>query len=605
MRRLVRLWYPVKLSRREAIKVSGTAVAGLSMGVVGSDVLAQTTPAEPWLERFLDTYYERSPVNATFVGVHEHDHRLPDYSSMGVNDTVSQMRRLLAEVEDTEHGEASLGGIDHRLAEGHLRIQLWEYESGHFLRNPSTHVGEAIFGMMSLLLSDFAPSQVRMAALRERMGAVPDFLAQARGHLDSAPTEWTRRSIRECRGALSFLREGVAHLGGDLAQASETAAQAFTDFNDFLEGTLLRRQREEVACGAEAFDLLLREGHFLGRSADEIVEYAREELAQAESWLGTAAHDFGAVDPADAVSALADAHPDVDEYYGLYQDTWDAMRTVAEERRLVTWPEFPIRYVPRPEWARAAAPDLYFLYYRSPAAFQRPAMHDYLVTPIDMSIPKSERDALLRSHNDSVIKLNHVVHHGGIGHHVQNWHAFRSPLRIGRIAAVDCASRIAMFCGGTMAEGWASYATDVMAEAGGLTGLEQYAEHHGRLRMCVRAIVDVELHHGRMTLAEAAALYAERAGMSRDAAEAESVKNSMFPGAALMYLMGADMIHDLRRDLMNTLGDSFTLGGFHDAFLSYGSIPVRLIAGEMNRRAGLGLPLGAHDPIDDAPGDAR
>ena len=73
-----------------------------------------------------------------------------------------------------------------------------------------------------------------------------------------------------------------------------------------------------------------------------------------------------------------------------------------------------------------------------------------------------DTEELLQATNDSVIKLNHVIHHGSIGHHVQNWHAFRSASRIGQVAAVDCASRIAMFCGGTMAEGWACYATDLM-----------------------------------------------------------------------------------------------------------------------------------------------
>lgn len=145
-----------------------------------------------------------------------------------------------------------------------------------------------------------------------------------------------------------------------------------------------------------------------------------------------------------------------------------------------------------------------------------------------------------------------------------------------------------------MAEGWACYATDLMAEAGALTEREQYAEHHGRVRMCARAIVDIELHHGRMTLGDAVAFYRERADMSPSAAEAEAVKNSMFPGSALMYLVGTDLIHDLRADLMRTLGEDFGLRAFHDAFLSYGSMPVKLIADEMRRRAAGGLPLGAH-----------
>ena len=557
---------------------------------------ADTPAVDPWLERFLRAYYDRRPVNATFVGVHEHDHRFADLSAAGVDDTVSQMRSLLEEADTGRKApDAPLAGIDRRLAEGFLRIQGWEYSSGHFLGNPSIHVGEAVFGLMALLLPESTPSEDRLHALRARMAAVPDFLAQSRLHLHEVPTPWTLRAIRECKGGLAFLRGGVSHVDSRLQTVAEPAAAALEDFGAFLESTVLRRPKAEAGCGPEAFGLYLREGHFLTQSADEIVRYARDEMAKADSELSSGAAEFGAENAADAIATLADRRPDVTRYYRRYQEIWDAMRKLSDDRALLTWPDFPIRYVPRPQWARASAPDLYFLFYRSPAAFGRPAIHDYLVTPIDDSMSAEERETLLRADNDGVIKLNHVVHHGGIGHHVQNWHAFRSPLRIGRIAAVDCASRIAMFCGATMAEGWACYATDLMAEVGGLTPLERFALRHARVRMCARAIVDVELHNGRMTLDDAAAFYQERAGMTAAGAEAEAVKNSMFPASALIYLMGTDMIHELRADLCRAPEDDLTLGSFHDAFLSYGSIPVRLIGNEMRRRAALGLPLGAHE----------
>jgi uncharacterized protein (DUF885 family) len=232
-------------------------------------------------------------------------------------------------------------------------------------------------------------------------------------------------------------------------------------------------------------------------------------------------------------------------------------------------------------WSRAAAPHLYFLFYRSPAAFGRPPVHEHLATPIDASLAAPERARLLRENSDAVIRLNHVIHHAGIGHHVQNWHAFRAASRIGRIAAVDCASRIALPCGGTMAEGWACYATDLMREIGYLTPLEVLAEERSRARMCTRALVDVRLHQHRLSLDAAAALYERRAGMSAAAARAEAVRNSMNPGMALMYMAGRDAIHDLRGAMRARAGARFDLRAFHDGFLSFGSVPVTRIARRM------------------------
>src|SRR6267142_999771 len=110
-------------------------------------------------------------------------------------------------------------------------------------------------------------------------------------------------------------------------------------------------------------------------------------------------------------------------------------------------------------------------------------VHDYVVTPVESDMLPEEQERRLRANNTSVMKLNHVVHHGAIGHHVQNYYAYCGESAIGRVAAVDCASRIGMFSGGTMAEGWACYATDLMDEAGFFTPEESVAQQHTRARL--------------------------------------------------------------------------------------------------------------------------
>ena len=182
-----------------------------------------------------------------------------------------------------------------------------------------------------------------------------------------------------------------------------------------------------------------------------------------------------------------------------------------------------------------------------------------------------------------MIRLNHVLHHGGVGHHVQNWHAYhRAPSRVGKLAAVDCANRIAMFCGGSMAEGWACYATGLMGELGGLTPLELVAEQHGRVRMLARAVVDLSFHAGALSFGDAVTLFIDRTGMDPNAARAEVVKCSMFPGTAVMYWIGTQGILDLRNRQRAALGGAFSLRRFHDQVLGHGSIPVPLVARMMS-----------------------
>jgi uncharacterized protein (DUF885 family) len=522
-----------------------------------------------WLDRFFESYYRHRPVNATFTGKHEFDDRLPDYSREGVGLLLDEMSSLRKELAALAPGELSdFEGIDHRLARGVLEIESWELASGRFhLANPAWYTGEAIFGLVSLLLREFAPLEVRLESLRARLASAPSFLGQAEENVRTAPRAFAERAGRECEGALAFFDDGLEHVpgAGKLHREAEAARVAFERFRTHLD-SLPEPASIGYSCGGEAFELLLREGHCLDWSARDIAERALDALAKSEAELETGASRFGVSSWRDALTLLDNHHPAPDDYYQRYGEVWEESRRLALAKDLVTWPDAPVDYVPQPLWARKAAPHLYFLFYRSPAPLDRLPRLEYLAPA---------------GANESVIKLNHVVHHGGMGHHIQNWHAERAESRIGRVAGVDCASRIAMFCGGTMTEGWASYATDLMDEQGFLTPLESYAESHTRARVAARAIVDVKLHLGAMSFDEAVAFYAAHTAMSQGAARSEAVKNAMFPGAAVIYFVGSSLIRELRSNLERRLGARFDLRRFHDEFLSHGSIPVALIARRM------------------------
>lgn len=542
---------------------------------------------EDWLDRFFASYYRHRPVNATFIGFHEHDGLLPERSETAVEALLEEMASLRAELDSFPQDLLSpIENIDARLARGFLEIEGWELDSGHFHRkNPAWYTGEAVFGIFSLLLRDFAPLAQRLESVRSRLSQIARLLQEGVHNVRRAPRSWTGRAIRECEAAMEFLDEGLARVPGSskLEKEAAQAKAAFIRYREDLD-TLLDRSPADGTAGEEAFSLYLRQGHFLEETAQSIVARAEDVLEESLAALQTGASRFGASDFRQALGLLEDRHPDREGYYARYRELWDQSRRFVEEKSLVTWPDSPIDYVPQPVWARKSAPGLYFLFYRSPAPLDPPCRVDTLVTPLEPELDPDEAERVLRATNDSVIKLNHVIHHGGLGHHIQNWHARSAPSRIGRIAAVDCASRIALFCGGTMAEGWASYATDLMNEAGFLTPLEAYAEHHAHARAAARAIVDVKLHSRSMSFDEAVRFYQAKTAMAEGAALSEATKNSMFPGAAVIYFVGCGLIHALRRDLERRDGDRFDLRDFHDRFLAHGSIPVSLVAEAMRGR---------------------
>lgn len=551
--------------------------------------MATSPSTREWLDAFFAAYYRHRPVSATFIGVHEHDQRLPDYSESGVAAQLAETRALLDQLDTGEVAPPTTTweAVDRLLARNFLLTQVWELTDRRaLLSNPCLYTGEATFGIISLFLREYAPLDERVEAAVHRLRAIPDLLAQGRENVTNCPAAWVSKAIEECNGGIALLTDGVGVLASrygvtreDFHAAAADAVSAYRGFRQYLSDEVAPISHDSYGVGAEPFDMLLRLGHCLDLDSVAVTTYAHKRLSEAWAAMADLASQIEpGSDPRALLARLSDDHPSVADYYGTYQAEFDRAYAFAVERELLTWPDYPITFEPIPDWARAAAPHLYFLFYRAPAPFDPHVTQRYLVTPVDPAMPAEEQQRRLRATNLSQIRLNHVIHHGGIGHHVQNWWAYRGESRIGRMAAVDCALRTAMLCGGTMAEGWACYAVDLMAEQGYLTPLEQLSQHQGLARMAGRAIVDAGLHRGDLSFDEAVAFYRDEVGMPDAAAHGEAVKNSMFPGAAMMYLLGTDMIRDLRSEMQQRQGGDFALARFHDAFLSHGSIPVALTA---------------------------
>jgi hypothetical protein len=543
------------------------------------------------LDPFFESYYRLRPVNATFTGIHEHDDRLPDWSPDGLAAAAGEMRSLRASLGTAPAVATSRRDVvarDRALAVSFLDVQIAEIEGSHFQRgNPSLALGEAVFGIVSLITRPFAPAAQRADALAARLDALPRFLAGARRSIaNGVPDQWRAKCLHECDGAARLLRDGVARWlanealdAAAVVRACGPASAAVEEYRHWLTHEIIPSPPDRLSVGAEFFDLLLSRGHHCEHTAASLERDAAGALEEALAELERRARSAAPGGYPEVQARLADAHPDVADYLSAHQRIWDACYAASARADLVTWPAAPIRYVPIPTQTRDAAPFLYYLFYRSPAPFDDLPVHEYVVTPIDEGMAPAEQQRRLRASNTSVIKLNHVIHHGAIGHHVQNQYAYGGTSEIGRIAAVDCASRIGMFLGGTMAEGWACYATDLMDEIGFLTPDESLAQQHTRARLLARAVVDLGLHAGSMTFDEAVGVYRDRLGMSPEAARGEACKNAMFPATAIMYWLGTEGLHRLRRSRQQAEGPSFSLRRFHERALSFGSIPVALLEG--------------------------
>jgi len=550
---------------------------------------------------FLDTFWRAWPVTATFAGVHGLDACLPDWSPEGLDDAAGTWARLVRAARSARGDDAvpalslplprSPEEADLLCAEANAILLTDECASRHGPgTNPVYATGDAVFGLLGVLAryahTDPVSASDGAADAAARLHGIPELLDGVRRAIGGQPVPgaWRDRARRELAAGRRILGEGIpvwvrqarpeTEWAEALYEACGPARAALQAMAEWLDGDVPAAHTRTTAIGVEALERRLRLAHWEPRSTDQLLDDARRRLAEASAeWraMAAAAHPGGWPG---VLQALADGAPHADDYLPRLQRRWDADRGFAARHDLVRWPdEHPVRFVETDRWARPGSASLYYLNYRSPAPYDPrvPHRHQVPYLPDDADA----RQAVLRGMHGATIALNHVIHHAGLGHHVQNWHAARARTRIGRMAAVDGACRIALPTGGTVAEGWACYAVDLVDELGGLEPLERVVQQHTRVRILCRAVADLSLHAGLWTHAEAAGCFEREAAMPPDAAEAEAIRTALFPGTAIMYWLGTSGLHALRREL----GPRYpSLRAFHDAFLSYGAIPVPMIA---------------------------
>jgi len=545
------------------------------------------------LDAFLDGFFRLKPVTASFAGVLGFDDRLPDYSPEGLTAAREAMTRLRRELADAGLGILVPGdlaspdwdAIDGTLADATLELQLAEDDSLHFVRgNPALAIGEALFSLVALASRHGAPIGSRVESAIARLNAFPGFLHGARRTLGEGPmpAAWRDRAVRDCMAGLDLLADLAAWPVAEQApvalcrafQDAATHASAAIDWYRAYVASRPEAPSSRYAAGPGLLDLTLRRGHWCERPVEQLRHEARAALEREQvrltellrinetTWEAVAAR----------VNAPMVQHGDVLDACG---SAWTEARSLGEGQ--VTWPPEPVAFVPLPPWARRAARGLSWRLYRTPPPMSGSWVDRYPVPVPDGDDEASTRDAFARLWSQLSVRLLHAVYHGGMGRHVQYWHAARSPSRIGRIAAVDGAARRAMHAGGTLAEGWAAYATEITEELGYLSPDEQIAAERERVHIMVRAVVDLDLHVGFLSFEDAVRFHRDAARVSESTARAEVTRCSMFPGTGVMRWLGLRGIWQARHETEVAQGGRFDALRFHDAVLAAGSIPVPLV----------------------------
>lgn len=542
------------------------------------------------IDRIADDYLARevqlSPITATFLGIAGHDEELDDYSPAGHEAHAALRAEILAEldratpVDDVDR--VTLAALRERLG---LAEEIHRGGLDEMALNVLASPLQSIRGCFDLMPT---ATDEDWGVISRRLEAVPDALAGWRVSLLSASAKGNISPRRQVEACIQQCADLVADDGyfatlvadarlsrgagpGELADstkesltsAAESASAAYAELGTWLKDHLLDDAPLEDACGEERYALLSR--YFLGAKVDLAETYAwgQQEVARITAEMEQVAEQ---IKPGSTVKE-AIAALDADPAYQLHGT--DELRAWMQKRADEAIAELAGTHFDIPDPVRTiecliAPTHTGGIYYTGPSEdFSRPGRMWW-------SVPKGVTEF------GTWKELTTVYHEGVPGHHLQ------VAQTVFRSERLNKWRRMSAWTSGH-GEGWALYAERLMEELGFMDdpGNKMGLLDSQSLR-AARVVIDIGVHcgfeapaevgGGEWTYDKAWQYLNDHANQGEAWLRFELDRYLGWPGQAPSYKIGERLWMQLRDQVAQLEGDSFSLKDFHRRTLDLGGV---------------------------------
>jgi uncharacterized protein (DUF885 family) len=582
------------------VKAAGQATSGSAKspttGTAGgqgaslANQAAQPSASDQNFQKFVDEYFDGffrfDPASATSAGIHKYDGMLPAYSQTDIQSEIAHNQMALRSLAKIPSGDLSVNNlldatVLESLINGSLldlaNIRMWAKDPGFY----NTQAATALF---SLIERDFAPVDDRLESLIARERRVPDVLSSARTNVVNPPAVYTKVAIEAVQAQIDFLQNALPQsvagaqslaLKTEFTKVNQSAITAYQQFLDYLQQGLSPQSGGDFALGRENFQKKLQYDEMVDLPINDLLKIGHKEMHRVQSLFTQAANIIDSTKPPmEVLQRVKQNAPAAGQAIGNTQSVLNNLHEFVLTHEIVTVPAAPIPEVKEtPSFMRA----LTFASMDTPGPFEEHSIQSFFyVTLPGPSWNEDRARQLLRFFDPYSLRII-AIHEVYPGHYVQFLRLKQAPPRARKLEP----SLNGM---GTNVEGWAHYCEEMMLEQGygeGNPSLLLVQLQAALIRLC-RYIAAIKMHTQGMTVEQATLLFQQQAYMDPANAEREAMRGALDP-TYISYTLGKLEIMKLREDYKKILGDKFNLKAFHDQFLSYGIVPIKLIREQMLR----------------------
>ena len=555
----------------------------------GTCYAQSSAPPDSW-NALADDYIEQAvfalnPSAATAAGVHTYDEQLEDFSRGGIDKQIAILKkfeqRTLAfdpkslSVMDSADREMLLGAIRGSLLSLET-IRVWEKDADSY----SSSAANSVYVIMN---RRFAPPDERLRSVVAREKQFPRYFADARANLKNVPRVYTEIALEQLPGTISFFEKDVPSAFADasdpatkaaFAKSNAAAIATLREYEKWLKTDLLPRSNGDFRIGADAFSKKLLYDEMVSTPLDRLLEIGLADLHKNQAEFNRVAHEIDPARPASAVHAQLQAmHPAPNQLMQTFGNSFDSLIAFIKAHQIITLPSDrrpTLQETPPFERATTTAS------MDTPGVFEKVATEAYFnVTLPGPNDSPQDVAGLMAGFNVGTI-VSTSIHEAFPGHFTQYLWESRAPSKLRKVLSAS-----------TNVEGWAHYTEQMMLDEGyaqpgaGAKNLrESRLIHLGQLQDALlrdaRFVVGIQMHRGAFTLEQARAFFVKEGYQSPKIAEIETKRGTADP-TYLYYTLGKLQIMKLREDLRKKQGTAFSLGKFHDDFMSQGYPPIAIV----------------------------
>ena len=565
-----------------------------SIAAAGSALSQSPATTNSWNsvgDDFIDQYFAFNPSLATSAGIHTHDSELEDYSAPAVAEQIAWFRQFEKRVLacDAKNLNAT-DAADREILANTIRanllalevIRLWQKDPDRY----SSGAADSIYVIMS---RRFASPDERLRSVIAREKLFPHWFANARANLRDVPRVFTEIALEQLPGTIAFFEKDVPAAFADardpavksaFAESNAAAIKLLREYQQWLKSDLLPRSNGDFRIGADAFSKKLAYEEMVTTPLDRLLEIGLADLHKNQAEFQRVAKEIDpSRSPSEVLAELQSMHPAPGELMQRFRDTFDGLISFIKQHYIVTLPSDrrpTLQETPPFERATTAAS------MDTPGPFETKATEAYFnVTLPEPGASPEEVAGLMAAFNIGTI-VSTSIHEAFPGHFTQYLWENRAPTKLRRVLSAN-----------TNVEGWAHYAEQMMLDEGyaqpgvGAKDLREsrlirLGQLQDSLLRNARFVAGMEMHRGKFTLEQAREFFVREGYQTAKIAEIET-KRGTADATYLYYTLGKLEIMKLREDLRKKQGTAFSLGKFHDSFLSQGYPPITVV-----RRALLG-----------------